>query len=139
MTLSRDLAVSHLKLRLQGIHRVLRAAVLAQIDRAARLARADLTPLCITEDEALYLLDDAGRFVGDTSPEGCQLTDAAPDAEAEAVLRARAQHAGVTLPLDRLALQFELTDFEQFAVLACAAPELDRSYERIYAFILDEL
>ena len=139
MTLSRDLAVSHLKLRLQGFHRVLRAAVLAQIDRAARLVRADLTPLCITEDEALHLLDDAGRFVLDTSPGGSQLTDAAPDTEAELALRARAQDAGVVLPLDRLALQFDLTDFEQFAVLACAAPELDRSYERIYAFILDEL
>jgi hypothetical protein len=139
MTLSRDLAMSHLKLRLQGIHRVLRAAVLAQIDRAARLARADLTPLCITEDEALRLLDDAGRFVLNTFPEGWQLTDAAPDAAAEVALRERAQDAGVTLPLDRLALQFDLTDFEQFAVLACAAPELDRSYERIYAFILDEL
>src|SRR5262249_50954117 len=29
--------------------------------------------------------------------------------------------------------------FEQLAVVLCAAPELDRSYERIYAFILDEL
>jgi hypothetical protein len=139
MTLSRDLAVSHLKLRLQGIHRVLRAAVLAQIDRAARLVRADLTPLCITEDEALRLLDDAERFALDTFPRGWQLTDAAPDTEAEVALRGRAQDAGVALPLDRLALQFELTDFEQFAVLACAAPELDHSYERIYAFILDEL
>jgi hypothetical protein len=139
MTLLRDVAVSHLKLRLQGIHRVLRAAVLAQIDRASRLARADLTPLCITEDEALHLLDDAERFVLDVLPGGWQLTDAAPDAEAESALRARAQDAGVALPLDRLALQFDLTDFEQFAVLACAAPELDRCYERIYAFILDEL
>src|SRR6266404_704806 len=139
MTLSRDLAVSHLKLRLQGVHRVLRAAVLEQIDHAARLARADLTPLCVTEDEALHLLDSAEHFVLDTLPGGWQLIDAAPDAEAETALRARAQDAGVALPLDQLARQFDLTDFEQFAVLACAAPELDRSYERVYAFILDEL
>jgi hypothetical protein len=139
MTISRDLAVSHLKLRLQGIHRVLRAAVFAQIDHAARLARADLTPHCITEDEALHLLDDAERFALDAASEGWQLTDAAPDAAAETGLRARAKDTDVTLPLDALALQFGLTDFEQFAVLSCAAPELDRSYGRIYAFILDEL
>src|ERR1044072_1951154 len=101
MTLLRDLAVSHLKLRLQGIHRVLRAAVLAQIDRASRLARADLTPLCITEDEALHLLDDAERFVLDVLPAGWQLTDAAPDAGAETALRAGRRDAGVLLPLAR--------------------------------------
>jgi hypothetical protein len=139
MTHARDLAISHLKLRLHGIHRVLDAAVRAQIDHAARLVRADLTPICITEDEALHLLDDAERFVLDAGAAPWQLEDAVPDAEAEAELRAQAQDAGIALPLDVLAGRFDLSAVEQFAVLLCAAPDLDRGYERIYAFILDEL
>jgi len=139
MTHARDLAISHLKLRLHGIHRVLDAAVRAQIDHAARLVRADLTPICITEDEALHLLDDAERFVLDAGAAPWQLEDAVPDAEAEAELRAQGQDAGIALPLDVLAGRFDLSAVEQFAVLLCAAPDLDRGYERIYAFILDEL
>ncbi len=139
MTHARDLAISHLKLRLHGIHRVLDAAVRAQIDHAARLVRADLTPICITEDEALHLLDDAERFVLDAGAAPWQLEDAVPDAEAEAELRAQGQDAGIVLPLDGLAGRFDLSAVEQFAVLLCAAPDLDRGYERIYAFILDEL
>ena len=139
MTHARDLAISHLKLRLHGIHRVLDGAVRTQIDHAARLVRADLTPICITEDEALHLLDAAERFVLDAATGQWQLDDAMPDAEAEAALRAQAQDAGVALPLDVLAGRFDLSTLEQFAVLLCAAPDLDRGYERIYAFILDEL
>ena len=128
MTQARDLAISHLKLRLHGIHRVLDAAVRAQIDHAARLVRADLTPICITEDEALHLLDDAERFVLDAGAAPWQLDDAVPDAEAEAALRAQAQDAGIALPLDVLAGRFDLSALERFAVLLCAAPDLDRGY-----------
>lgn len=139
MTLLRELAVSHLKLRLKSIHGVLRAAADAQIASAARLARADLTPLCITEDEALHLLDDAECFACDSAPGTWGLGDAAPDPDAEAQLRALADEADLVLPLDAMTQAFELDAFEQFAVAVCAAPGLDRSYERIYAFILDEL
>ena len=137
MAFLRDLAVDHLRLRLQGVHGVLQAAVLAQIERAGRLDRADLTPLCVTEQEALLLLEDAGKLVADAVSAGGQ--SAGVDEEAEAELRARAQAASITLPFDALIRQFDLSAFEQLAVVLCAAPELDRSYERIYAFILDEL
>jgi len=139
MDVLRDLAVSHLKLRLKGMHRVLRAAAAAQVDSAARLARADLTPLCITEDEALHMLDDAEGFADDAPSGDWTLDDAAPDPGLEALLRAQAEEANLALPLDVMAQRFALDAFEQFAVVVCAAPELDRSYERIYAFILDEL
>ncbi|MEA2860003.1 MAG: hypothetical protein QOC72_2042 [Methylobacteriaceae bacterium] len=131
-------ALSHLRLRLQGIHRVLRAAVIAQIERAAHLARADLTPLCITEDEALHLLADADRFVSETRSLPTP-SDAAPDHDAEAALRAQAREMGLALPLDTLVRRFDLSEFEQFAILVCAATEFDRSYERLFAFILDDL
>lgn len=60
------------------------------------------------------------------------------NAEQEA-LRTRAVVMGFTLPLDRLAQALELTPAEEEAVLLCAATEFDRSYERIYAYILDDL
>src|SRR5260370_13302543 len=43
------------------------------------------------------------------------------------------------LPLERLARDFFLTAFEMEAILLCGAPELDPTYERIFAFILDDL
>ena len=45
----------------------------------------------------------------------------------------------MALPLDELAGRFGLTDDEQQALLLCAAPELDRAYERVIAYILDDL
>lgn len=54
-------------------------------------------------------------------------------------LRARAAELNFNLPLDRLAREVGLSEFEEEALLLCAAPELDRSYERIYAYILDDL
>ena len=43
------------------------------------------------------------------------------------------------LPLDELAGRLGLTDEEQQALLLCAAPELDRAYERVIAYVLDDL
>jgi ATPase family associated with various cellular activities (AAA) len=137
MTLLRDLAVSQLRLRLSGLHCALGAAVQAQIARTARLARPDLTSLCITENEALLLLDDAERLV-DATQLAAESAEIGVDTTGELDLQRQAQDAGLTLPLDALSRDLELSAFEKFAVLLCAAPELDRSYERIYAFILDD-
>jgi len=46
---------------------------------------------------------------------------------------------GVVLRLDLLAERFELTDFDVDVVLACLAPELDRRYERLYAYLQDDV
>src|SRR6185503_4857874 len=53
--------------------------------------------------------------------------------------RAQADYLGARLPFDYLSSELGLTPFEQEAVLICAAPEIDRSYERIYAYALDDL
>lgn len=46
---------------------------------------------------------------------------------------------GVRLQLPRLASVFSLGTLEMNSVIACLAPELDRKYERIYAFLQDDL
>jgi len=130
----RDLAIAHLRLSLRGLTAVLHTAVQEQIARAARLARPDLTPYCITQEEALCLLDDAGALLDDEA----EVTVLPEDDAAGAALRAEALRMGTMLPLEVLAARFRLTAFDRFGVLACAAAELDRGYERLYAFVLDD-
>jgi SpoVK/Ycf46/Vps4 family AAA+-type ATPase len=46
---------------------------------------------------------------------------------------------GVPLRLAELARAFDLTGFDLDVVLICLAPELDRSYERLYAYLHDDV
>jgi hypothetical protein len=46
---------------------------------------------------------------------------------------------GLALRLPRLAAAFDLNRFECDVVLLCLAPELDRKYERIYAYLHDDV
>ena len=74
-------------------------------------------------------------------------------AELRAVLQARldqlsadvAKHTaeslreGVPLRLAELASMFDLTAFDLDVILICLAPELDRGYERLYAYLHDDV
>ncbi|MGW7253699.1 ATP-binding protein [Streptomyces sp. NPDC054834] len=129
-------AVEHLRMRLAGLHSALRAAVDRQARIAARLTRPDLTPYCVTDEQVGVLLEEVHGFTeAMTQPCG----PACPEPEAERLLRRRASADGGTLPLDALAARFTLTRAEQDALLLVAAPELDRGYERIYAYVVDNL
>ena len=130
------LAIRHLLIRLRPVNRALRAAVERQAAVAAQLDRPDLVPYCITDEQVAILLDrlDALSLPDCVSP---LLT---PEEEAaERQVREEASAAGVLLPLDELAGRLGLTDDEQRALLLCAAPELDRAYERVIAYVLDDL
>ncbi|MFF4399609.1 ATP-binding protein [Streptomyces sp. NPDC001480] len=129
-------ALEHLRLRLAGLHAALRAAVERQARIAARLTRPDLTPYCVTDEQVGVLLDEVHGFT-EAMTQPC--APACPEPEAERLLRRRAYADGGTLPLDALAARFTLTRAEQDALLLVAAPELDRGYERIYAYIVDNL
>jgi AAA+ superfamily predicted ATPase len=54
-------------------------------------------------------------------------------------LRARAADTGCRLPFDVLSESLALLPVEEIAVLVCAAPEFERSYGRIYGYVLDDL
>ncbi|MFH9672106.1 ATP-binding protein [Streptomyces sp. NPDC017405] len=129
-------ALEHLRIRLADIHRALRAAVGRQARIAARLTRPDLTPYCVTDEQADVLLGEVGAFT-DAMAEPYAPRRPEPDGERE--LRRKASAEGRTLPLDALATRFGLSRAEQDALLLVAAPELDRGYERIYAYIVDNL
>ena len=205
------LATQHLLLRLRPLNRALRAAVHRQSADAKRLIRPDVTPLCVTEDQVLTLLQDMDVLVNGAGPVETLSAPAAqypvqidtrspppperktlsrfwirsrssvaesrveqanvieePEPSAllgyaiesgvqpnrsvselatltfeesaeQETLRNLATASGIRLPLDHLAHALRLTSVEEEAVLLCAATEFDRSYERIYAYILDDL
>jgi hypothetical protein len=131
------LAVRHLLIRLRPVNRALRAAVERQATIAAQLDRPDLVPYCITDEQVAGLLD---RLDALPLPGGAGVASLTPEEHAaEQQVRDEASAAGVALPLDELAGRLGLTDAEQQALLLCAAPELDRAYERVTAYILDDL
>ncbi|MFI0418833.1 ATP-binding protein [Spongiactinospora sp. 9N601] len=129
-------AVEHLRVRLADLHGALRRAVARQAEAAARLTRPDLTPFCVTDEQVGVLLDQVDSFA-EAMAEPPPDPDGDQDQERE--LRRLAAAEGVTLPLDALAARFGLTRPEQDALLLVAAPELDPGYERIYAYIVDNL
>ena len=131
------LAIRHLLIRLRPLNRALRAAVERQAAVAAQLDRPDLVPYCITDEQVAILLDRLDALSLPDSVGPAPLTPAEQAAEQQ--VREEASAAGMTLPLDELAGRLGLTDDEQQALLLCAAPELDRAYERVIAYILDDL
>lgn len=133
MTVSGSLALEHLTLRLRPLHRALRIAVHRQTASAERLLRPDVSPLCVTQDQVEILLGDADALPAWTGEPALLTADEELEQER---LRLR---AGESLPLDRLSRHLHLGAFEQEAVLLCAAPEIDIAYERIYAYVLDDL
>jgi hypothetical protein len=131
-----SLAVEHLRVRLAELHQALRVAVDRQVRVAAQLTRPDLTPFCVTDEQVGLLLDHVDAFTEAMTepPEPPR-----PVPESEQHLRRLAAARGVILPLDVLSTRFGLTRPEQDALLLVALPELDPAYERIYAYIVDNL
>ncbi|GHH05032.1 ATP-binding protein [Amycolatopsis oliviviridis] len=130
------LAVEHLRVRLAELHQALRGAVARQSEAAALLTRPDLTPFCVTDEQVDALLDRVDAFTeAMTEPPSAPRRD--PDSEQH--LRRLAASRGVTLPLDALAARYGLSRVEQDAMLLVAAPELDPGYERVYAYVVDNL
>ena len=129
------LAIAHLRLRLLAVNRDLRAAVAARAAWSAGLDQPDLARVCVTDRQVAVLLDqvDALTAAGGSAP-------ARPaEVPGERQLRQTAAGAALMLPLDQLAVRFDLGRDEQDALLLVAAPELDLAYERIYAYVVDDL
>lgn len=144
------LASAHLRLRLRPLHAALRLAVDQQVADNEQLTRPDLTPFCVSTEEVRLSLDRAaaeleqlGSPASGTDPDQASCfgdpIGSAQDAEQERGLRRAAAAAGQVLPLDALSHRFCLDALEQQVLLLALAPELDRSWERAYAYVLDDL
>ena len=105
----------------------------------------DLAAFYIPEDEPDALLDKAvGAASWATVPVPSELLDAVrarlDQIGGEIAARtAESLRQGVPLRLAQLARLFQLTAFDTDVVLACLAPELDRGYERLYAYLHDDV
>jgi hypothetical protein len=133
-----SVATEHLILHLQPLNRALRAAVENQRLLASRLAAPQLASLCLTDEHVNVLLDQVDVKQSHALP-GIPATLNEDEQSVEKELRARCAVLGAVLPLDHMICAFELSTWEQEALLICVAPEFDRTYERIYGFILDDL
>lgn len=56
-----------------------------------------------------------------------------------AARRAASLKQGVYLALDRLVSLFHLSLFEEQCLIICLAPEIDRKYEKLYAYVQDDV
>jgi hypothetical protein len=75
--------------------------------------------------------------VADSDPESGSRLDRLSGEIAENV--ARSVHEGVYLRLVALAESFDLCPFDVEVVVMCLAPEVDRRYERLYAYLHDDV
>jgi hypothetical protein len=133
-----DVMLEHLLLHFRPLHRALGAAVERRAAASASTMANNVSEACVTHEDVRLLI----RHLD------VQLRDAVEPSEAEhldeveraleGLLRLRARDRGVTLPLDALA-PLGLDDDERLALLACAAVELDGSYELLYGFVVDDL
>lgn len=127
-------ASRHLRLRLRPIHRLLSAAV--QVRRTANARLAQESPaLCVTAEDADTLLAEASEALDGP---GCGTDEELTEGE-KARQRNLRRADGPALPLDVLGDHLGLSAFELQAVLLCAAPEIDPVYERVFAFLHDDL
>ncbi|MGI9304375.1 MAG: ATP-binding protein [Gammaproteobacteria bacterium] len=137
-------SVDHILAELQRFDMLVRA----QVWRARQLEKDDqdrLAPFYISEEEIETLLD---KVVGSPvwagvslPPEVQKNLQTALDAKAaetgERVAESKRQ--GVDLRLLTLADAFALSPFDLDVILICLAPELDRGYERLYAYLQDDI
>ena len=112
------------------------AAVSRQQQEAAQLDRPDLAARSITDRQVMAAR--AGGPSGGRVLEPVDPAMAAADLDAEAGSARRPGRRRRPAPARPLSACFGLTELDRQALVAVAAPELDRGYERIYAYLCDE-
>jgi SpoVK/Ycf46/Vps4 family AAA+-type ATPase len=111
-----------------------------QVIRARQEEGVELRSLCISEQEIDDILE---MRPGRTTPEGEQTAALAGFIEQSrsriAARVKKSREAGIHLRLPSLVDNFGLTQFEAFTLIVCLAPELDKKYGRLYAYLQDDV
>jgi SpoVK/Ycf46/Vps4 family AAA+-type ATPase len=134
-------SLQHILAELERVDLLIRV----QVWRARQLQEADeFQGLYISEDEVDALMaQPAGLPSWATLPASISLAqvETALEAIAAAIDRRKAESArlGTSLRLEKLAGLFELSPFEIDVLLICLAPEIDLRYERLYAYLQDDV
>lgn len=95
----------------------------------------------ISEDEVNTLLEsDSSYFVDDEDNSINLLKSHLIELESEITQKTlNSLENGIELRLSSLAKIFDLTSFELDCILICLAPALDRKYEKLYAYLNDDV
>jgi SpoVK/Ycf46/Vps4 family AAA+-type ATPase len=135
-------SIQHVLAELERVDVLIRA----QVMRARQIQKVDneFQGLFISEAEVDALLDQPlglPRWAAakvPLSPDELQAVLGRIAAHIAACKTQSEQH-GITLRLDELARLFALSSFEIDALLICFAPEIDLRYERLYAYLQDDV
>ena len=135
-------SLHHILAELEHIDLLIQAAV--NRARAVQGAADEFQGLYIPEQEVDALLSQpAGlpRWAAESGPAALPEVRGALDRIAAGIAERKADslRAGVKLRLAELARLFELTPFDTDALLICLAPELDLRYEKLYAYLQDDI
>ena len=135
-------SLQHILAELERIDLLIRA----QVWRARHLQEADaeFRGMYISEAELERLLarsDGLPQWATEATPLSVTEFRAALQRMSDEIERRRAATVahGVTLRLDSLVSLFGLTEFDRDALLICLAPELDLRYERLFAYLHDDV
>ncbi|MBC7983330.1 MAG: ATP-binding protein [Candidatus Obscuribacterales bacterium] len=132
--------LGHLSLELKRFDQIIRRRVyLFRREAQASDAIARAAPTYVSDQEADALLNtEHSRFQGDNH---CAQLDARIAALEQTLSKAIAacEREGVLLPLPRLVQLFGLSWLEVQALIVCLAPELRRKYDRLYAYLQDDI
>jgi SpoVK/Ycf46/Vps4 family AAA+-type ATPase len=98
----------------------------------------------ISETQADWLLAgedrEAEALFYQQNPEAAAIGQSIAEVERQIVVQVKdLMEAGTPPPLEVLAHLFDLTPFERDVLLLCLAPELDASFERLYAYVQDDV
>src|SRR5262249_26787067 len=115
--------LQHLQTALAQIDELIRAAV-SRAGAAGQDPTDALRGLVISQDEVETYLTQSGLAGLWPHPDPLPLPDLPLD---------------MNTPFGRLRVAFRLTPVDSIILLLCLAPELDRRYERIYAYLQDDV
>lgn len=133
--------VRHLRLALAELDVRLRLAV----ERARALGRDpqdSFRGLYVDEadvDAMLANAGDGGVDLPSRSPDATARQQIAQLRDRAAACAAEAERAGTPVPLAQLGLRFGLDDFARDVLLVALAPEVDLKYEKLYAYLQDDV
>jgi hypothetical protein len=133
----------HLADELRWLDHLLHLCLLDRMRQGGDDPLGSFKGLVLSEQAILRLLAGGGQGASGASvAAGVPAAVAASlDEIALRIARTRdaSMRAGIDLLLPRLSQIFHLDPFEERCVLICLAPEVDRKYEQIYAYLHDDL
>jgi len=126
-----DLMIETQLLRLRALH----AANPLDQFKGLVVSEEEVATLLAQDRKGAAVTDSAGMQAEELGSRTAQLSEMTRLIEAR--LQRSPEKAALSLP--RLGRLFGLTPFEEACVLICLAPELDRKYEKLYAYLQDDI